>query len=79
MKANAKFRFLSNQASFDVVWRMHPYGIYSPIPPTTTGLPLVVGPLFYGWPKNELSPGERRMFRPGRLLDPFADGFGIEP
>ncbi|HEX8910950.1 MAG TPA: glycosyltransferase [Humisphaera sp.] len=35
---------------FDLVWRMHPYGVGCPTPPVTGGLPLVVGPLFYDWP-----------------------------
>lgn len=41
----------------DLVWRMHPYHIGCPLPPRTQGRPLVVGPLFYGWPEDAASTG----------------------
>ena len=47
---------LERTTTFDLVWRMHPYGGGCPYPPQTSGRPLVVGPLFYGWPEQ---PGEK--------------------
>jgi glycosyltransferase involved in cell wall biosynthesis len=41
----------------DLVWRMHPYHIGCPLPPKTQGRPLVIGPLFYGWPEDAASTG----------------------
>ena len=41
---------LGRTTTFDLVWRMHPYSWGCPRPPLTNGKPLVVGPLFYGWP-----------------------------
>ena len=47
---------VKREAPVDLVWRMHPYGAGCPSPPKTGGRPLVVGPLFYGWPDQ---PGTR--------------------
>jgi glycosyltransferase involved in cell wall biosynthesis len=45
---------------------MHPFGARGcPRAPATRGLPLLVGPLFYSWPRDE--PAQQRL------------GFGIEP
>jgi len=44
---------LSHKYDIDIVWRMHPYGAGCPTAPKTLGRPLVVGPLFYGWPDNK--------------------------
>lgn len=43
---------LERTLKFDLVWRMHPYGGGCPTVPKTGGRPLVVGPLFYGWPEQ---------------------------
>jgi len=52
----------------DVTWRMHPYSEGCPGKPPTLGRPLVIGPLFRGWPaeSRHLNPSPRRRF-----------GFGI--
>lgn len=55
-RAERWMRELERTTTFDLVWRMHPYGGGCPYPPQTMGKPLVVGPLFYGWPEQ---PGEK--------------------
>lgn len=60
----------------DIAWRMHPYGEGCPAKPPTLGRPLVIGPLFRGWPasasgSNQLPP-PRFGFRIGKYLRPFA-------
>ncbi|MBD2568826.1 glycosyltransferase family 4 protein [Anabaena lutea] len=52
-KADNWLQDLSHKYDIDIVWRMHPYGTGCPTLPKTRGKPLVVGPLFYGWPENE--------------------------
>jgi glycosyltransferase involved in cell wall biosynthesis len=46
---------LRRTTPIDVVWRMHPYGITCPVPPWTGGRPLIVGPVYRGWPVDELN------------------------
>src|SRR3954466_1620006 len=36
----------------DITWRMHPYNEGCPGKPPTLGRPLVIGPLFRGWPAS---------------------------
>ena len=55
-RADKWLREVERKAPVDLVWRMHPYGAACPYPPRTGGRPLVVGPLFYGWPDQ---PGVR--------------------
>ena len=55
-RADQWLREVERDAPVDLVWRMHPYGAACPSPPKTGGRPLVVGPLFYGWPDQ---PGTR--------------------
>lgn len=52
-RADQWFLNLSKKHDLDLVWRMHPYGTACPTVPKTSGKPLVVGPLFYGWPENK--------------------------
>jgi glycosyltransferase involved in cell wall biosynthesis len=55
----------------DLIWHMNPCGsLGCPKPPQTFGLPLVVGPLYYDWPKTPI--GKNSQGRP-RL------GFGLQP
>jgi glycosyltransferase involved in cell wall biosynthesis len=60
----------------DVTWRMHPYGEGCPGKPPTLGRPLVIGPLFRGWPTegdNSKRPLQHRFgFGIGKYLRPFA-------
>lgn len=55
-RADQWLREVERKTPLDFVWRMHPYGAACPCPPNTGGRPLVVGPLFYGWPEQ---PGVR--------------------
>jgi len=68
---------LAKQETFDLVWRMHPYHGGCPTAPKTYGQPLVVGPLFYGWPvtKGGGSPESRPRFGIGirELVAPVAN------
>jgi glycosyltransferase involved in cell wall biosynthesis len=50
-RADRWLKELAKTTPIDLVWRMHPYGVSCPTPPQTDGRPLVVGPLFYNWPK----------------------------
>lgn len=60
----------------DLVWRMHPYGEGCPEKPPTAGRPLVIGPLFRGWPAETAA--TTRLGRPrfgfgiGKYLRPLA-------
>ena len=51
-RADRWLKQLAATQPIDFVWRMHPYGAGCPCPPRTGGRPLVVGPLFYGWPET---------------------------
>ncbi len=51
-RANMWLWKLQRERTIDVVWRMHPYDSGCPSKPYTGGRPLVVGPLFYGWPEG---------------------------
>ena len=52
-RASRWLRQLMNDVSIDLVWHMNPAGGSGcPRPPQTFGKPLVVGPLYYGWPKQ---------------------------
>ena len=51
-RAERWMKELASTVQFDLVWRMHPYGGGCPTVPQTGGKPLVVGPLFYGWPEQ---------------------------
>ncbi|BAZ32298.1 hypothetical protein NIES4074_48000 [Cylindrospermum sp. NIES-4074] len=72
-RADHWFQHLSKRSNTDIVWRMHPYGTSCPTVPKTLGRPLVVGPLFYGWPENEAMRAKPR-FGIGieKLVSPFA-------
>jgi len=60
----------------DLTWRMHPYGEGCPGKPPTLGRPLVIGPLFRGWPAeshDSARPVQHRFgFGIGKYLRPFA-------
>ena len=56
-QANRWFEELSRTEPFDLIWRMHPYHEACPIVPQTHGKPLIVGPMFYGWPKGAAAGG----------------------
>jgi glycosyltransferase involved in cell wall biosynthesis len=43
---------LRETCSIDVVWRMNPCYEGCPLPPTTFGLPFVLGPVYYKWPDS---------------------------
>ena len=49
-RAERWMKELERNTNFDLVWRMHPYSGGCPTVPKTNEKPLVVGPLFYGWP-----------------------------
>jgi len=72
-------RLRDGGAPIDLVWRMHPYNGGCPYPPYTAGRPLVVGPLFYGWPEETVPEAIRRAGRPrfgvgvGPLVEPLAN------
>ena len=52
-RASRWLKKLMNEVQFDLVWHMNPAGGSGcPRPPQTFGKPLVVGPLYYGWPKQ---------------------------
>jgi len=72
-KADNWLQNLSHKHDIDIIWRMHPYGTGSPTIPKTLGKPLVVGPLFYGWPENKAMNVKPR-FGIGieKLVSPFA-------
>jgi glycosyltransferase involved in cell wall biosynthesis len=61
----------------DVTWRMHPYEVSCPGKPPTLGRPLVIGPLFRGWPaetRDSKQPVQPRLgFGVGKYLRPFAE------
>lgn len=50
-RAERWLRHLIKTGSVDLIWRMHPYGGLPHVPPTG-GRPLVIGPMFYGWPAD---------------------------
>lgn len=60
----------------DITWRMHPYNEGCPGKPPTLGRPLVIGPLFRGWPASlsgsDMPSPPRFGFRIGKYLQPFA-------
>ena len=49
-------RELEQTHKIDLVWRMQPLGESCPTVPYTSGQPLVLGPLFYAWPKESVTP-----------------------
>jgi glycosyltransferase involved in cell wall biosynthesis len=59
----------------DIIWRMHPYETGCPTVPSGSPRPLVVGPLFYSWPKTV--PGHNGRLRLGiglrSVVAPFAE------
>jgi len=75
-RANRWLRRLQRQHQIDLVWRMHPYEGGCPAKPYTGKRPLVVGPLFYGWPQE--SSDASRVYGPrlglgiGNLVAPLA-------
>jgi len=75
-KADRWLERLSNKHDIDLVWRLHPYGGGCPTVPKTLGKPLVVGPLFYGWPENKANKAMMAKPRFGigiqGLVSPFA-------
>lgn len=60
----------------DLTWRMHPYNEGCPGKPPTLGRPLVIGPLFRGWPAaasdSDRLPPPRFGVRIGKYVQPFA-------
>jgi len=69
-RADRWLRELEREHTIDLVWRLQPYDIGCPTKPYTGGRPLVVGPLFYGWPCDTNSLSD--------LAKPRL-GFGIRP
>jgi len=64
---------LRNEKEFDIVWYMAPCGTECPSIPRALGKPLVIGPLYYGWPENKAMLSKPRFgigIRP--LVLPFA-------
>jgi glycosyltransferase involved in cell wall biosynthesis len=57
-RADRWLRELEREHTIDLVWRLQPYDIGCPTRPYTGGRPLVVGPLFYGWPCASMSPDD---------------------
>jgi glycosyltransferase involved in cell wall biosynthesis len=51
-RAGRWLRELLRTERVDLTWRMHPYGEGCPGKPPTDGRPLVIGPLFRGWPAD---------------------------
>ena len=76
LRANRLLRKIEKTEPVDIVWRMHPYEGSSPIVPYTNGRPLVIGPLFLGWPKESVPANDMGKPRFGigirGLLKPFA-------
>ena len=62
---------LRTEEKVDLVWHMSPCGSRGcPCPPRTYGVPLVIGPLYYDWPKT---PGVKATIGRPRL------GIGLQP
>jgi glycosyltransferase involved in cell wall biosynthesis len=76
LRANQLLCKIEKKETVDIVWRMHPYEGSSPIVPYTNGRPLVMGPLFLGWPKQSVPASNLGKPRFGigirGILDPFA-------
>ena len=51
-RADRWLRRIERRDDVDLVWRMPPFGGGCPTVPYTGGRPLVVGPIFYDWPKE---------------------------
>jgi glycosyltransferase involved in cell wall biosynthesis len=68
---------IERDQTVDIVWRMHPYNSGCPTRPYTGGRPLVVGPLFYSWPREttiNMTGGRPRLgLGVGPLVAPLAD------
>jgi glycosyltransferase involved in cell wall biosynthesis len=77
LRANSWLREIERDQRVDIVWRMHPYNSGCPTRPYTGGRPLVVGPLFYSWPKEtrvNMTGGRPRLgVGVGPLVAPLAD------
>ncbi len=75
-RAGRVLKHLVRTERIDVTWRMHPYNEGCPGKPPTLGRPLVIGPLFYGWPveshDSKRSVRHRFGFGIGKYLRPFA-------
>ncbi|HKO47027.1 MAG TPA: glycosyltransferase family 4 protein [Polyangiaceae bacterium] len=75
-RARQLLKQLVRSERIDVTWRMHPYGEGCPGKPPTLGRPLIIGPLFRGWPPEAGAsdpPLPRRFgFRIGKYLQPLA-------
>jgi len=75
-RAGRWLRHLVRTERVDLTWRMHPYGEGCPGKPSTDGRPLVIGPLFRGWPVDTPVPAElgqpRFGFGIGKYLRPLA-------
>jgi len=54
-RAGRWLREIERTEKVDIVWRMQPLGQSCPTVPYTNGQPLVLGPLFYSWPRESLS------------------------
>ena len=72
-RGNQLLYSLRNEREFDIVWYMAPSGTECPSVPKALGKPLVIGPLYYGWPENKAMLSKPRFgigIRP--LVLPFA-------
>ena len=67
-RAEQWMKELERTTTFDLVWRMHPYGGGCPYPPRTFGKPLVIGPLFSDWPEDFSQPQNTGLPRYGVSL-----------
>lgn len=76
VRADLWLKDLLRYHPIDLVWRMHPYGIGCPYPPSSYGKPLVLGPLFREWPEHLAKLNISAQTRPGfglaALSTPFA-------
>lgn len=71
-KSNQWFKSLGGSRSFDIVWRLHPYQWGCPNPPRTDHLPLVVGPIYYEWPKDQITEKKNKKWNLKKILEPIA-------
>jgi glycosyltransferase involved in cell wall biosynthesis len=53
-RANQWLKEILKKEPVDVVWRMHPYNTGCPSMPFGSPRPLIIGPIFYGWPETEV-------------------------
>ena len=75
LRADRWLRELARNTKIDLVWRMHPYHGSCPAPPDTQGRPLVIGPMFYGWPADPAKPPTTGRPRLGVGIEPLARPF----